>query len=186
MDRTRDELLLARTPEQLRIADAKAAAIGGATAVSGDELRAAYPAFGPDVLGGQILGGAGTVEPEPATRAFAEAARSAGARIRTGVRVGSVRADGVLTDSGPVAADAVVVAAGPWIADLVRVPVKAGRGWLLKAERLDVPWIVEEVSWPDQVDARPRRRADADRRRRRRARRRAGRRVCAAVPPARR
>jgi D-hydroxyproline dehydrogenase subunit beta len=148
----RDELLLARTPEQLRIADAKAAAIGGATAVSGDELRAAYPAFGPDVLGGQVLGGAGTVEPEPATRAYAEAARSAGARIRTGVRVGSVRADGVLTDSGPVAADAVVVAAGPWIADLVRVPVKAGRGWLLKAERLDVPWIVEEVSWPDQIE----------------------------------
>ena len=57
----------------------------------------------------------------------------------------------MLTDAGPVAADAVVVAAGPWIADLVRVPVKAGRGWLLQAERLDVPWIVEEVSWPDQV-----------------------------------
>jgi glycine/D-amino acid oxidase-like deaminating enzyme len=148
----REELLLARTPEQLRIASAKAAAIGGATAVSGDELRAAYPAFGSAVLGGFVLSGVGTVEPEPATRAFAEAARSAGARIRTGVRVGSVRADGVLTDDGPVSADAVVVATGPWMADLVRVPVKAGRGWLLQAERLDVPWIVEEVSWPDQVE----------------------------------
>ena len=147
----REELLLARTPAQLRIAAAKAAVIGGATAVTGDELRAAYPAFGPDVLGGQVFGGAGTVEPEAATRAFAEAARSAGARIRTGVRVGSVQAGGVLTDGGPVSADAVVVAAGPWMADLVRMPVKAGRGWLLQAERLDVPWIVEEVSWPDQA-----------------------------------
>jgi glycine/D-amino acid oxidase-like deaminating enzyme len=57
----------------------------------------------------------------------------------------------VLTDEGPVAADAVVLATGPWLADLLRVPVKAGRGWLMRAERLDVPWIVEEVSWPDQV-----------------------------------
>jgi glycine/D-amino acid oxidase-like deaminating enzyme len=62
-----------------------------------------------------------------------------------------VRGDGVLTDDGPVAADAVVLATGPWLADLLRVPVKAGRGWLMRAERLDVPWIVEEVSWPDQV-----------------------------------
>ncbi|WP_028062113.1 NAD(P)/FAD-dependent oxidoreductase [Solirubrobacter soli] len=147
----REELLLARTPSQVSLAAAKAAVIGGATAVSGDELRSAYPAFGPSVLGGQVFTGAGTVEPEDATRAFAEAARSAGARVRTGVRVGRVASDGVLTDEGPVACDAVVVAAGPWLADLVRVPVKAGRGWLMQAERLDVPWIVEEVSWPDQV-----------------------------------
>jgi glycine/D-amino acid oxidase-like deaminating enzyme len=148
----REELLLARTPEQLRVAAAKAAAIGGATAVTGDDLRSAFAPFGPDVLGGQVLAGVGTVDPDAATRAFADAARSAGAVIRTGVRVGSVTAGGVVTDAGGFAADAVVVAAGPWMADLVRVPVKAGRGWLLQADRLDVPWIVEEVSWPDQVD----------------------------------
>jgi glycine/D-amino acid oxidase-like deaminating enzyme len=148
----REELLLARTPEQLDVAAGKAASIGGATAVTGDELRAAFPAFGPEVLGGQVFAGVGTVEPDAATRAFAEAARSAGAVIRTGVRVGEVSSGGVVTDEGPVAADVVVVATGPWMADLVPIPVKAGRGWLLQAERLDVPWIVEEVSWPDQIE----------------------------------
>ena len=45
--------------------------------VDADALRSAFPAFG-DVRGGAILGGASTVEAEPATRAFAEAAREAG------------------------------------------------------------------------------------------------------------
>ena len=148
----RSQLLLARDEEQLRVARSKGALIGGGVQVDGDALRAEYPAFGPDVLGGVVLPGASTVDPELATRAFAEAARSAGARIRTGVRVGSVSARGVLTDDGAVACDAVVLATGPWLADLLpAVPVKAGRGWLMRAERLDVPWIVEEVSWPDQV-----------------------------------
>jgi glycine/D-amino acid oxidase-like deaminating enzyme len=147
----REQLLLARDEEQLRLAASKVAAIGRGVFVDGDTLRGECPAFGPEVLGGQVLSGASTVDPELATRAFAEAAREAGARIRTGVRVGRVFADGVLTDDGPVAADAVVLATGPWLADLLRVPVKAGRGWLMRAERLDVPWIVEEVSWPDQV-----------------------------------
>ena len=44
------------------------------------------------------------------------------------------------------------VATGPWLADLVPSRrCKAGRGWLMRTERLDVPWIVEEVSWPDQA-----------------------------------
>jgi hypothetical protein len=40
--------------------------------VDGDALRAEFPALGPDVLGGQVLSGAPTVDPELATRAFAE------------------------------------------------------------------------------------------------------------------
>jgi glycine/D-amino acid oxidase-like deaminating enzyme len=147
----REQLWLARSEAQLRVAASKAAVVAGASFVDGDALRAAYPAFGPSVLGGYVVPGAATVDPERATRAFAEAAQSCGARVRTGVRVGRVSADGVLTDEGPVSADAVVLAAGPWVADLVRIPIKAGRGWLMLAERLDVPWIVEEVSWPDQV-----------------------------------
>jgi glycine/D-amino acid oxidase-like deaminating enzyme len=149
--RSREQLLLARTEGQLELAAEKAAAIGAGSFIDGDALRDAFPAFGPSVLGGQVLPGAATVDPELATLGFAEAARSAGASVRTGVRVGRVCAGGVLTDDGPVSADAVVLAAGPWLADLVRLPVKAGRGWLLRAERLDVPWIVEEVSWPDQA-----------------------------------
>ena len=93
-----------------------------------------------------------TVEPEAATRAFAEAARSAGARDpdRRARRLGAGR-DGVLTDGGPVAADAVVLATGPWMADLVAHAGEGGPRLAAAAERLDVPWIVEEVSWPDQA-----------------------------------
>jgi len=35
---------------------------------------------------------------------------------------------------------------------LPHVPLRPGRGWLMRTQRLAfaVPWIVEEVSWPDQ------------------------------------
>jgi glycine/D-amino acid oxidase-like deaminating enzyme len=78
--------------------------------------------------------------------------------IRTGVRVGQVRTAGgrvvgVLTDAGRMAADAVVLATGPWLTELLpAAPLRAGRGWLMRTPRLafDVPWMIEEVSWPDQ------------------------------------
>ena len=116
---SRDEVLVARDERQLRVIAAKGehfAARGVAVeTLDGDELRAAFPAFGPGVLGGRVLAGASTVDAEAATRAFAEAARGAGAAIRTGVRAAQVRTaggrdGGVLTDAGPVAADAVVLA----------------------------------------------------------------------------
>jgi glycine/D-amino acid oxidase-like deaminating enzyme len=97
--------------------------------------------------------------PETATRAFAEAARQHGAIIRTGLRVGRLPSrsgrlsGGLITDEGIVSADAVVVAAGPWLPDLLpHVPVAAGRGWLMRTARLPwrLPWIIEEISWPDQ------------------------------------
>jgi glycine/D-amino acid oxidase-like deaminating enzyme len=159
----REQLLLARDPGQLRVVEAKAAVIAGqgvaTESIAGDDLRSAFPALSADVLGGAVLAGASTVEAEPATRAFAEAARRAGATIRTGTRVSQVlaangRVGGVLTDAGPVAAGTVVVATGPWLTDLLPLaPMKPGRGWLLRTQRLDfdVPWIVEEVSWPDQA-----------------------------------
>lgn len=65
----RDEVLIARDGEQLRTIAAKGerfAAQGVAVeALDGDELRAVFPAFGPDVLGGRVLGGASTVNAEP-------------------------------------------------------------------------------------------------------------------------
>ena len=153
----RDEVLIARDEHQLLTIAAKGEHLAsrGITVetLDGDELRAAFPPFGPDVLGGRVLGGASTVDAEAATRAFAEAARDAGAAIRTGVRVGQVRATGVLTDAGPISADAVVLATGPWLTELLpHSPMRPGRGWLMRTQRLafHVPWIVEEVSWPDQ------------------------------------
>jgi D-hydroxyproline dehydrogenase subunit beta len=159
----RDEVLVARTAEQSLATATKARIIAtrgvAVESVDGDALRTAFPAFGPDLLGGHILGGASTVDAESATRAFAEAARAAGAIIRTGVRVGQLhdaggRVTGVTTDDGAVAADAVVLATGPWLDELLPLaPVKAGRGWLMRTQRLafEVPWIIEEASWPDQV-----------------------------------
>jgi glycine/D-amino acid oxidase-like deaminating enzyme len=159
----REQLLVARDPEQLRVVNEKATVIArqgvAIESVGGDELRAAFPAFSDDVLGGAVLAGASTVEAEPATRAFAEAARRAGATIRTATRVSQIlvaggRVRGVLTDDGTVAADAVIVATGPRLTELLPLaPMKPGRGWLMRTQRLDfeVPWIVEEVSWPDQA-----------------------------------
>jgi glycine/D-amino acid oxidase-like deaminating enzyme len=159
----REELLLARDSEQLGVVEQKAAVIaeqGVATSVlSGEDLRAELPALAENVLGGAVLAGVSTVEAEPATRAFAEAARGAGAHIRTGTRVSQVRIAkgrvcGVLTDDGAVAADVVIVATGSWLTELLPLaPMKPGRGWLMRTQRLDfdIPWIVEEVSWPDQT-----------------------------------
>jgi glycine/D-amino acid oxidase-like deaminating enzyme len=59
----------------------------------------------------------------------------------------------VLRDEGRRAAGVVVVATGPWLYELAGMPrVSAGRGWVLLTDPLPfrVPWIVEEMSWPDQ------------------------------------
>ena len=67
----------------------------------------------------------GTADPYLALRGFAEAAREAGAEIRTGVAVtdvvfergpGGERVAGVETDAGFLPAESVVNAAGPWAA----------------------------------------------------------------------
>jgi glycine/D-amino acid oxidase-like deaminating enzyme len=67
----REELLLARDPGQLRVVEHKAAVLAqqgvAAESVAGDDLRAAFPAFSGDVLGGAVLAGASTVDAEPAT-----------------------------------------------------------------------------------------------------------------------
>jgi glycine/D-amino acid oxidase-like deaminating enzyme len=76
--------------------------------LEGDELRAAEPALAPDLYAYRLATGR-PVPPAAATRAWAERARAAGARIVIGetatVRVRDGRVDG---------ADAIVVAAGPW------------------------------------------------------------------------
>jgi D-hydroxyproline dehydrogenase subunit beta len=150
----RYQLLLARDETGLEATGRRAQRIDAhAQRLTGDELRAELPALHPEVAGGYALEGAHTVHTEAATRAFAEAARAAGARIRTGVRVGALASGGLITDTGPVAADVVVVATGPWLTDLVPdAPLRAGRGWLMRTSRLPfaLPWIVEEDAWPDQ------------------------------------
>ncbi|HLI13135.1 MAG TPA: FAD-dependent oxidoreductase [Alphaproteobacteria bacterium] len=139
----------------------------GMEAVSGRDLARDHPRLGLKIAGGYFVERAWTLEPMGATHAFAQAARAAGASIRTGVRVAQIhsrngKVEGVLTDAGLVSADLVFIANGLWMADLLRrtvgdgplpgLPFTAGRGWLLQLGKLDfaLPWIVEELTWPDQ------------------------------------
>jgi D-hydroxyproline dehydrogenase subunit beta len=127
-------------------------------ALSAAEIRRHFKGLGPRFAGGHVVGNASVVEPTAATLAFVEAAREAGAKIHTGTRVSQVSAGGgkvrgLVTDAGRMAFDAVVLATGPWLNELWRsAPVSVGRGWLLRTARLDfrLPWIVEDMSWPDQ------------------------------------
>ncbi|MGH7903542.1 MAG: NAD(P)/FAD-dependent oxidoreductase [Candidatus Dormibacteraceae bacterium] len=160
--RRHQQLLLARDESQLGSTHRRARALAAlgvrARLLNAQEVRERVPGLALDAAGGELLEDAWALDPAAATRAFAEAARSAGAAIRTHVRVSEVRVrsgrvEGLLTDDGPLAVDLVVIASGPWIRDLApTVPVSTGRGWLLRTDTLgfELPWIVEEMSWPDQ------------------------------------
>jgi glycine/D-amino acid oxidase-like deaminating enzyme len=155
-----DQLLLASSESQLAATSARVAAMRGLGVeleeVSGDQLRRLLPALAPNVAGGAITRGAWALEPAAATLAFAEAARAAGADVRAGVRVTRPpEPGGVATDAGRIAADAVVLATGPWIAELAQgLPVRAATGWCLRTGPLPVrvPWVIEEMSWPEQAE----------------------------------
>ncbi len=151
------ELLLARDEAQLALARAKGRAIAAqgirVEQVDAAAIRAELPVLG-EAAGGVLLHGAHLVDAERTVLAFAEAARRAGAEIRTGVRVGALAPGGAWTTEGFLEAGTVVLATGPWLADLdPTTEVRGGRGWLLRTAALPfaLPWIVEEVSWPDQA-----------------------------------
>ena len=162
--REHPQLLLARDAAQLEAARARAAGLeaGGTLSefVGADEMAKSFPALAPELAGGFVVPGAWTLHAEAATRAFAEAARQRGAMIRTGQRVGLMlprrgdRETGLVTDDGLVVADVIVVATGAAVPELLpQVPVAPGRGWLMRTTPLPwaLPWIIEEISWSDQV-----------------------------------
>jgi D-hydroxyproline dehydrogenase subunit beta len=141
----------------------------GMEKVLGGELARAWPRLGFKVAGGYFVERAWTLEPMGATHAFAHAARASGAAFKTGLRVAQIHARGgkvagVLTDHGLMPADMVFIANGLWMNDLLRrtagdgplpaLPFTAGRGWLIQLGKLDfdLPWIVEELTWPDQEE----------------------------------
>lgn len=160
--RTQPQLIIAADDGQLEQLGRRAWEMRAAgMAVSQVELvdiRREFPGLGPRLRGGYSVGDATVIDPAAATVAFAHAARLAGAQIETGTRVAQVvvrggRVEGLITDAGRFACDAVVMAAGPWLPELWRpVPISVGRGWLLRTGRLDfrLPWVVEDMSWPDQ------------------------------------
>lgn len=151
------------------IAERYRAAGVGMEKVSGYDLARDHPQIGFSIAGGYLVERAWTLEPMGATHAFAHAARDAGAVIRTGLRVAQIhtrggKVEGVLTDQGIIPADLVFIANGLWMSDLLRrtvgdgplpgLPFTAGRGWLIQLGKLEfeLPWIVEELTWPDQEE----------------------------------
>ena len=118
-------LRLASSHDQLRELERAASRARGigldAEVVSADEARRRMPALGPaDLFGAVHLAQDGYLDPHTATHAVADAARSLGVRIRTGVRVTGIELDArravtaVLTDQGPITTELVVDAAGIW------------------------------------------------------------------------
>jgi D-hydroxyproline dehydrogenase subunit beta len=150
-------------------ADRYRAAGVGMERVSGRDLAKDYQKIGFRVAGGYFVERAWTLEPMGATHAFAHAAREAGVEIKTGLRVAQIfskggKVQGVLTDQGIISADMVFIANGLWMSDMLRrtvgdgplpgLPFTAGRGWLIQLGKVDfeIPWIIEELTWPDQEE----------------------------------
>jgi glycine/D-amino acid oxidase-like deaminating enzyme len=162
--REQNQLLLARDHEQARAAEQRALGIRDLGVrihqVEGAQLRAELPALSVDVLGGWVVEGAWALDPAAATLALVEAAREAGAQVVTGVRVHAVaarsgRLEGLFSDRGREAFDGVVLATGPWLPQLAPdTQVAPARGWVMRSRRLPatLPWIIEEMSWPDQEE----------------------------------
>ncbi|HQY30822.1 MAG TPA: FAD-binding oxidoreductase [Thermomicrobiales bacterium] len=91
--------------------------------VQGDDLRTLIPGISPNALAAAWSPNDGHANPTATTRAFATAARRAGATVREGVAVTGLvhehdRVSGVATDQGLIAADIVVLAAGAWSNEL--------------------------------------------------------------------
>ena len=118
-------LRLASSPDQLRELERTASRARGigldAGVIGPEEARALMPAISPEALYGAVhLTGDGHLDPHTATHAVADAARSLGVRIRTGVRVTGFELGRrreirrVLTDAGPIDTELVVNAAGMW------------------------------------------------------------------------
>jgi glycine cleavage system aminomethyltransferase T/glycine/D-amino acid oxidase-like deaminating enzyme len=118
-------LRIASSPDQLlelRRTLSRTRAIGlDADLVSPEEALRLIPAMVPDDLYGAVwLPGDGHLDPHTATHAVATAARAAGVRIRTGVRVTGIELTErrevrrLLTTDGPIETEVVVNAAGIW------------------------------------------------------------------------
>jgi len=95
--------------------------------VSASQAHERFPLIeSKDVLGAAFVPTDGHVDPSGLTFAFAEGAKSRGARMRPGVRVVEIPVDhgrvtGVVTDHGRIDAEVVVLAGGLWANELGRM-----------------------------------------------------------------
>lgn len=160
--REQDQMLVAADDAQMDLTRRRAQALRDigveVEMVDAGAMRSELPGLSGVVVGGARLRGAWALDPAAATRAFAQLAREAGASFMPATNVAEVKVDhgrvqGVLSDHGILVADVVVVATGPWLYELTGVTaVSAARGWVMLTDPLprSLPWIIEEMSWPDQ------------------------------------
>ncbi|MGC4191996.1 MAG: FAD-binding oxidoreductase [Thermomicrobiales bacterium] len=99
------------------VAEGNAAGIAMTLLEGADAVREIAPALTPDLCGASYCPTDGHANPALVTKAFADAAKRAGAEIRTGVQVLRLvtdgdRVTGVETDDGTLSAGTVVLAAG--------------------------------------------------------------------------
>jgi len=110
------------------------------------EARAIEPGISADLLGCMYLPGRGQADPVKSTRAFADAAKRAGASINTGQNVTAITVQGdggysVRTDSAEFRSRTLVLAAGSWCGPVgqmlgLTIPIKPIRGqmWATAAQ----------------------------------------------------
>ena len=132
-------LMVAETAEQVTLLEQKSALEREAglevEMLDRDALRTLAPYLGPSILAAAFCPGEGKADPRRCTLAFARAATRRGARIRSGVRVQSLRRNGHgwrvgIDDGASIQAGAVVLAAGIWsgrIAQMAGVTLPSAR-----------------------------------------------------------
>lgn len=108
--------------------------------------RRLEPALAPTVRLAAYVQSDHAVDPRALCEALAEAARRAGASIRTGAEVERVHRDAVeLADGERVEAAEVVIAAGAWSGGLADMPVRPVKGQLLRLRDPGGPGLAERV-----------------------------------------
>jgi sarcosine oxidase subunit beta len=109
--------------------------------IDGDEARRREPCLSPKVIAATFSALDGQVNPYALTFAFLAAAKSAGARILTGIEVKGIevvagKATGVLAGNRGISAPVVVNAAGAFAAEVgrmagLKIPIRPRRGQIL-------------------------------------------------------
>jgi glycine cleavage system aminomethyltransferase T/glycine/D-amino acid oxidase-like deaminating enzyme len=132
-------------------------------ALSAGEAAAKFPYIVEDgIVGAAFIPSDGYVDPYSLTMAYVRGARSAGARLKEGVRVTDIiveggRVTGVATDHGTIGCDILVNCAGLWarrVGEMAGVSLAAGvveHQYFVTEQTLDLPKDIPTLRDPDRL-----------------------------------